>query len=123
MDVLQFLPFVGILLVFWLLIIRPAQRRQREQSRMQSAISVGDQVVLTSGFYVTVRELHDDRVDVDLAPGTTVTVARGAIGAVVPVAPDETPHDDHHDSGPSLAKKPTDAETSPAPEAPEAGEN
>ncbi|WP_232676002.1 preprotein translocase subunit YajC [Nocardioides sp. R-C-SC26] len=81
---MEFLPLVAIALLFWFLIIRPASKRQKAQLQMQSAIAVGDQVVLTSGFFGIVRVLADDRVDIELGPGTTVTVARAAIGSVVP---------------------------------------
>ena len=77
------LPLVGIALLFWLLLIRPAQRRQRETLRMQSAITVGDEVMLTSGIYGTVKTVVDDRFEVEVAPGVVVTVARGAVGSVV----------------------------------------
>lgn len=76
--------FVAIAAVFWLLLIRPNVRRQRQQVAMQNALQVGEEVMLTSGFYGTVRALHDQRIEVELAPGTTVTVARGAVGSVVP---------------------------------------
>ena len=88
----QLLPLVGIALIFWLLIIRPAQRRQKALSRMQSSLSVGDEVMLTSGIYAVLRDLHDDSVSVEIAPGTTVRVARGAVGSVV--APVDRPVDD-----------------------------
>ena len=52
----QLLPLVGIALIFWLLIIRPAQRRQKALSRMQSSLSVGDEVMLTSGIYAVLRD-------------------------------------------------------------------
>jgi preprotein translocase subunit YajC len=77
------LPLVGIALLFWLLMIRPAQRRQRETLRMQSAVTAGDEVMLTSGIFGTVRAVVDDGFEVELAPGVVVTVARGAIGTVV----------------------------------------
>ncbi|MGA8256815.1 MAG: preprotein translocase subunit YajC [Nocardioides sp.] len=88
-GLVQLLPLVAIALLFWFLIIRPQSRRQKEQVRMQSSLAVGDQVILTSGFYGTLMTLHDDRVEVELSPGTTVTVARAAIGTVVPVVSDE----------------------------------
>lgn len=78
------LPLVGIVLVFWFLVIRPTQRRQRQQVEMQSALGVGDEVMLTSGIYGSVVALEDDKVRVEVAPGTVLAVARGAIGATVP---------------------------------------
>ena len=53
------LPIVGIALIFWLLIIRPAQRRQKEtRAACSRRCRVGDEVVLTSGIFGTVS---DDR--------------------------------------------------------------
>src|SRR5687768_3446951 len=63
--------------------IRPAQRRQRETLRMQSAIEPGDEVMLTSGIFGTVTAIVDDRFEVEIAPGVTVEIARGAVGTVV----------------------------------------
>lgn len=88
------LPFIGIALLFWLLLVRPQARRQRELRAMQASLSVGDEVVLTSGIHGVLREVGDqinDRVDdqvtevvgVEVAPGVTIRVARGAIGALV----------------------------------------
>jgi preprotein translocase subunit YajC len=78
----EFLPLVGIVLLFWLFIIRPQSRRQKEMRSMQSALSVGDEIVLTSGVYGTVTELGDDDVHVEIAPGVAIKVARGAVGTV-----------------------------------------
>lgn len=78
----ELLPLVGIALLFWLFIIRPASRRQKELSRMQGSLSVSDEVVLTSGVYGTITGLEDDHVVVRIADGVEIKVARGAIGTV-----------------------------------------
>lgn len=83
-GLVSLLPLVAIALLFWLLIIRPASRRQKDQVRMQSSLTVGDEVMLTSGIFGTITELTDDRLMVEVAPGVAVRVARGAIGSVVP---------------------------------------
>ncbi|WP_372727492.1 preprotein translocase subunit YajC [Nocardioides sp.] len=82
-ELVSLLPLVGIALLFWVLIIRPASKRQKELARMQSALSTGDQVMLTSGVYGVLREAADDHVMVEVAPGVSIKVARGAIGSVV----------------------------------------
>lgn len=79
---LELLPLVGIVLLFWLFIIRPASRRQKEMRTMQSALSVGDDIVTTSGIYGTVRELDDECVHVEIASGVTIKIARGAVGTI-----------------------------------------
>ena len=50
-DLANLLPLVGIALLFWFLIIRPTTKRQKELARMQAALQVGDEVILTSGVY------------------------------------------------------------------------
>ncbi|SFC77545.1 preprotein translocase subunit YajC [Nocardioides terrae] len=77
------LPFVLILAVFWLLILRPQQRRQRELRALQSSLSAGSEVMLTSGIYGTVSATADDHVLVEIAPGVTIKIARGAVAQVM----------------------------------------
>lgn len=85
------LPIAAIALLFWLLIIRPASRRQRELRNMQGSLSVGDEVLLTSGVFAHVVEITDDHLRVEIAEGVTIKVVRGAIGSIIqqPQAADE----------------------------------
>ena len=82
---LSLLPLVGIALLFWLLVIRPAQRRQKEVARMQDSLAVGDEVMLTSGLYGTLSAIEDDHIRVEVAPGVLLKFARAAVGSVVPL--------------------------------------
>ncbi|MDF1605585.1 preprotein translocase subunit YajC [Nocardioides sp. YIM 152315] len=93
---MEFLPLVGIVLLFWLFIIRPASKRQKELGRMQSSLSEGDEVVLTSGIFGTVSHVDDDHLRVVIADGVDIKVARGAIGSKVQ-RPDETDEADEAD--------------------------
>jgi preprotein translocase subunit YajC len=81
------LPLVGIALL-WFFLIRPASRRQKELARMQSALGVGDEVMLTSGVYGTVTAVADDHALVEVATGVVLKVARGAVGQIVTKAGD-----------------------------------
>jgi preprotein translocase subunit YajC len=74
---------VAIAVIFWLLIIRPAQRRQKEVARVQASIAPGETVILTSGIFGTVSELDDATVQVEISPGVNIKVARGAVSSVV----------------------------------------
>ena len=95
-DFTPVLFLVGIAVLFWLLLVRPQARRQRELTHMQSALEVGDEVMLTSGVYGTVRGLDEGVAQVEIADGVTVKVARGAVGQVVreESTPDEAAPDD-----------------------------
>jgi len=88
-TVAPFLILLGIALLFWLVMIRPQQRRQQAMARMQRSIAEGDEVMLTSGIIGVVRSLDDKTVHLEVAEGVTVRVVRAAVGEVVkPVAPD-----------------------------------
>ena len=97
-DLAGFLPFVLIALVFWFLIVRPQRRRQQDLARTQSSIGPGTEVMLGSGFYGTVVSVGDDSLELELAPGTTVKVARQAVVKVLePAEPHDLEPHDHED--------------------------
>jgi preprotein translocase subunit YajC len=79
----QLLPVVVILILAYLLMVRLPRKRAREVARLQAALSVGDQVMLTSGIFARVRAIVDEKVDVEIAPDVVVTVHQGAIGQIV----------------------------------------
>ena len=78
-DLLALLPLVGIALVFWLFIVRPASRRQQAYRDVQAHLEVGDEVILAAGIFGTIRSVADDRVGLEVADGVVVQAARGAI--------------------------------------------
>ena len=68
---------------FYLLLWRPQQRRMSMVRALQSQLEQGDDVLTTSGIYARIVRLGDDDADLEIAPGTVIRVARGAIGQVV----------------------------------------
>jgi preprotein translocase subunit YajC len=70
--------------------IRPQQRRQRALGRMQGALSVGDEVMLTSGIIGVLRSLDEKTVELEVSEGVTLRAVRAAVGQVMtPVARDD----------------------------------
>lgn len=88
------IPLVLIVLVFWLLVIRPARKRQREMSRVQASVEVGAEVMLGSGIFGTVVATAEDNVQLEVSPGTSLKVARQAVVRVVEPAAHEPAGDD-----------------------------
>lgn len=78
-----------ILGAMWLALVRPQQRRVREHREFVAGVSVGDDVVTTSGIYGTVTALDDERARVRIAPDVEVTIARLAMSRLQgePAAP------------------------------------
>jgi preprotein translocase subunit YajC len=73
--------YLGLLVVaFFVLIVLPQRRRMAAQRALISSIEPGDYVFTTGGFYGTVRGLDVVSVDLEVADGVVVKVARAAIG-------------------------------------------
>jgi preprotein translocase subunit YajC len=65
--------------VFYFLLIRPQQRRMRQQRSLIEALDVGDEILTIGGLFGTIRGIEDDHLVVDLAPGTTVRLLKSAV--------------------------------------------
>jgi preprotein translocase subunit YajC len=91
----RLLPLVVILVLGYLLMVRLPRKRARQVAQLQASLSVGDQVMLTSGIFARVHAIVDEKVDVEIAPGVVVTVHQGAIGQIV--RDKTTDHDDEID--------------------------
>lgn len=77
------LPFIVLLAVFVLLIGIPMRRQARAQratQQMQATLSVGDDVMTTSGLFGTIVGLVGDTVELQVAPDVVVRFARAAVG-------------------------------------------
>jgi len=77
------LPIVGMLAIFYFLLIRPQQKRQKETQKMISALKNGDRVVTTAGMYGTIAGIKDDVVIVKIADNVKVEMLKSAVSAVV----------------------------------------
>jgi preprotein translocase subunit YajC len=88
-ELLQFLVFLVALVGLGYVVTRPARRQQRSMVDLQSDIQIGDEVILSAGIFGTVRSIDDDRVRLEIAEGTVITVARQVVVRRVPDAVDE----------------------------------
>jgi preprotein translocase subunit YajC len=77
---------IAVFALLWLLILRPQRRRLQEQHELQESVGVGDEVVTVGGLLGHVRGVNedDDTLHVEIAPGTTVRLARRGVAAVIP---------------------------------------
>ena len=94
-DLASLLPIIGIAVLFWLLIIRPASKQRKAVAQLQAKLEPGNRVMMSSGIYGTVERMVDDRVHLRVADGVVVEVARGAINTVVRPEPEPAETDEH----------------------------
>lgn len=78
------LPLVFIVVIFWLLIIRPQMKRNKQHRELVSALSVGDEIVTAGGLLGRVTVVGDSFVKVHLAEGVTVALQKHSVAQVVP---------------------------------------
>jgi preprotein translocase subunit YajC len=76
-------PLVLLLVVGYLLMVRLPRKRAREVSELQAALTIGDQIMLTSGIFGRVEAIVEEKIDVEISPGVVITVHRGAVGKIV----------------------------------------
>src|SRR4051795_7875806 len=96
-PLVSLLPILLIGVVFYFLLIRPQQRRARQQKELIQTTEVGDEVVTIGGLFGVIREVDDDSVLLEVAPGTELRFLRSAIARKLTVD-DEAPDDaDEHE--------------------------
>jgi len=96
--------YVGLLIpvlllgVFYFLLIRPQQRRAKEQQALIRSVEEGDEIVMTSGIIGTIVEIddEDDTLTVEIAPGTQIRILRAGVGRLL-TADDEDLDDEDYD--------------------------
>ncbi|HPG60581.1 MAG TPA: preprotein translocase subunit YajC [Casimicrobium sp.] len=83
-QLLSLLPMIGIFVVFYFLLIRPQQKRAKEQKAMIDAMQKGDEVVTAGGMVGKVTKLDDNYVTIQVAAGTEIAFQRNAVTALLP---------------------------------------
>ncbi|MFC0081961.1 preprotein translocase subunit YajC [Aciditerrimonas ferrireducens] len=68
-----------LIVAFYFLFVRPRSRQARQQRQILETLSPGDEVLTGAGIYGTVLDVYPDRVTIETAPGTRLTVARSTI--------------------------------------------
>ena len=76
---------VVLVALFFVLIVRPQRRQAAAHRALVQSIEVGAEVITSGGIFGTVRALDDDAIELEVANGVVVKVARLAIAQRVPV--------------------------------------
>jgi len=83
-SLMGLLPLVLIFGVFYFLLIRPQNKRQKEHREMVAGLSVGDEVVTSGGVLGKITEVKEQFVRVQVADGVELKVQRHTLGQVMP---------------------------------------
>lgn len=81
---------VVIVVAFYLLLVRPQQKQQKEHRALVESLVAGDEIVTIGGIYGTVRVVGDERISVEVAPSVTMDFLPQAVARrVTPAVPKE----------------------------------
>jgi preprotein translocase subunit YajC len=81
-PIMTFLPFVAIIAIFYFLIIRPQNKKQKETQKMLSALKKGDRVVTIGGIHGTIQKVKEQSVVLKVDENTSIEFNRSAISGV-----------------------------------------
>ena len=83
-NLTSFLPLVLMFVVMYFLMIRPQQKRAKEQKAMMDALAKGDEVVTAGGMLGLVVKVVDAYVTIEVASGTEIMVQKSSITTLLP---------------------------------------
>jgi preprotein translocase subunit YajC len=80
----QFLPLIIIFILFWFMLIRPQMKRAKEQKKMLSELTKGDEIITSSGQLGKVAKISDQYVSLEIADGVITHVQKSAVQTLLP---------------------------------------
>ncbi|MBI5431124.1 MAG: preprotein translocase subunit YajC [Nitrosomonadales bacterium] len=83
-GIMDFLPLIALVAVFYFLVLRPQSKRAKEHKALVSALQRGDEVVTLGGEVGSIAKVYEEYVSVELAENVEVTVQKSAIQTVLP---------------------------------------
>ncbi|MDR2645232.1 MAG: preprotein translocase subunit YajC [Endomicrobium sp.] len=79
----SFLPLILIFVFFYLFLIRPQQKKAKEHQKSLNVLKKGDKVITSGGIYATVNAVRDNVLDIKIADGVNVQIAKQSIATVI----------------------------------------
>ena len=70
---------VAIFVIFWLFMIRPQQKRQKELQKKRDALGINDRIVTSGGLYGVIKDIKQTEFVVEIADGVRVRVDKGSV--------------------------------------------
>ena len=81
--IVNLLPIILFFVIFYLLLIRPQQKRQRAIQQMQANLKKGDKIITIGGLHGIIDSVNEDKVVIRAGDGTRLTYDRSAVREVV----------------------------------------
>ncbi|MDR2863981.1 MAG: preprotein translocase subunit YajC [Spirochaetaceae bacterium] len=88
-GIMTFIPFILIIGVFYFLIIRPQNKKQKDTQKMLSALKKGDKAITIGGIHGTICAVRESSVVLKVDDNTKIEFSRSAIASITAVAKED----------------------------------
>lgn len=82
-PLVQFLPLVLVMVIFYFLLIRPQQQKAKDHRQMLDNLKRNDRVLTNGGIYGRVTELSERELTLEIAPNVRIQLDRGHVETIV----------------------------------------
>ncbi len=82
-PIMQFVPFIAILVIFYFLLIRPQQKQMKERKLMLDGLKSGDRVLTQGGMIAVVTAVNGEELEVEIAKGVKVALVKNGVASVL----------------------------------------
>jgi preprotein translocase subunit YajC len=83
-TLMSLLPLIGILVIFYFLLIRPQTKRAKEQKQMRDALQKGDEIIISGGELGRVVSVGESYITMEIAPNLEITVLKASVQTLLP---------------------------------------
>lgn len=77
----SFLPLIIIFAIFYFILIRPQQQKQKKHQEMLNSLKVGDKVITIGGIFGIIREINGDVLTLEISKDVKINTTKNAIGS------------------------------------------
>jgi preprotein translocase subunit YajC len=90
-PLVTFAPLIFMFVIFYFLLIRPQQKRQKDQQKLLASLKTGDKVITSSGIHGLIANVKETTFLVKIADNVKIEIEKGSIATVAKSAPAEEP--------------------------------
>lgn len=80
---LGLLPFILVFVIFYLLIILPQRKKQKQHQQMVENLKPGDRIITSGGIFGTVMDVHPDRIELKIASNVKIDILKSAVAIIL----------------------------------------
>jgi preprotein translocase subunit YajC len=80
---MQLVPFILMIGVFYFLLIRPQQKQMKERQKMLESLKVGDKVITGAGIIGDITSINQDKIEVEISKNVKVNFLKNSVISIV----------------------------------------